>query len=276
MTAAPFSPPSAAFGAAPFWRKYLAAAAIALRLRLREPAVLIGRNVFYLLILVVFAQLWRALLEGKASAYRPGELLWYVAMTEFITLSQPHFYLEIERDVRNGDIAYHLTRPTSYLATKLCGGFATMLLSMGCLLVPGALASWWLSGVVPAVSGSLALLVPLTLLGATFLLLCNLLIGLSAFWLQDCTPVYWIWQKALFVLGGLFVPLVFYPSWLRQFAELTPFSAALYGPAHLLFHPDIAQWWRLCARLIAWNALCAVLVAFTYHRALRVIDVHGG
>jgi ABC-2 type transport system permease protein len=258
------------------WRKYAAAGWLALRLRLQEPATLIGRSVFYVLVLFVFSRLWPALLAGRAEASRAGELLWYVAVTEWVTLSQPHFYTEIERDVRMGDIAYHLTRPGSYLGLKLWGGAASMLLGMALQFLPGVLTSWLLTGVTPRLDGTLALIVPVAVLGGCFLLLCNALIGLSAFWLQDCAPAYWIWQKALFVLGGLFVPLDFYPAPLRDIASWSPFSAALYGPARLLFHPSAASFWELVGRLLAWNALSAALLVFTYRRALRVIDLNGG
>jgi hypothetical protein len=38
-------------------------------------------------------------------------------------------------------------------------------------------------------------------------------IGLLDVWGQYARPVYWIWQKSLFVLGGLMLPLSLYPSW---------------------------------------------------------------
>ena len=45
-------------------------------------------------------------------------------------------------------------------------------------------------------------------------------IGLSAFWIVDTSPVYWIWQKLAFVLGGLLLPLELYPDWLRALARI--------------------------------------------------------
>jgi ABC-type uncharacterized transport system permease subunit len=56
-------------------------------------------------------------------------------------------------------------------------------------------------------------------------------IGLLAFWLQDVSPVYWVWQKLMFVLGGLMLPLDLYPSVVQRAAEFTPFPVLLAGPA---------------------------------------------
>ena len=47
------------------------------------------------------------------------ELLWYLAITEWVILSLPPIHLRIESDVRTGDIAYRLPRPISYLGSRL-------------------------------------------------------------------------------------------------------------------------------------------------------------
>ena len=60
-------------------------------------------------------------------------------------------------------------------------------------------------------------------------------IGCAAFWLQDASPVYWIWQKFNFVLGGLILPLSLYPEWLQKVAYLSPFSALLNGTGRCAF-----------------------------------------
>jgi ABC-type uncharacterized transport system permease subunit len=39
-------------------------------------------------------------------------------------------FLDIERDVRSGELAYHLTRPASYLGFKLAEGLAELSLAL--------------------------------------------------------------------------------------------------------------------------------------------------
>ena len=48
------------------------------------------------------------------------------------------------------------------------------------------------------------------------------LLPLLAFWLQDVAPVYWVWQKLMFVLGGLMLPLELYPAFIQRAAAFTP------------------------------------------------------
>jgi ABC-2 type transport system permease protein len=211
---------------------------------------------------------WLGVLQNDPHPERAADYVWYVAVTEWVTLAQPHLYLEIERDVRNGDIAYHLTRPVSYLKLKLASTFATALLGMAILFIPGTVASYLLTGGLPRDLR--------VLMSCTLILQFGILIGLCAFWLQDCGPVYWIWQKLLFVLGGLLVPLEVYPAWLRNFALWTPFSAAIHGPASMVFASDLSSAAGVAAKLVFWNGVLALLLAWVYRRALREIDLHGG
>ena len=43
-------------------------------------------------------------------------------------------------------------------------------------------------------------------------LLCHLQLGYAAAWVGTPAPLFWIWQKMTFVLGGLMIPLTLYPA----------------------------------------------------------------
>jgi ABC-2 type transport system permease protein len=112
--------------------------------------------------------------------------------------------------------------------------------------------------------------------GGLLSLLCNATIGLSAFWIVDASPVQWVWQKSSFVLGGLFVPLSLYPSWLRTLALMTPFSALLHGPGSMVFGFDPRAAVHTALKLVAWIAVATVLLVVLHRRGLRVVNIHGG
>ena len=57
--------------------------------------------------------------QGAVSGASRRELVWYLAITEWIVLSLPLVHLTIEQDVKTGDIAYRLPRPISYLGFRL-------------------------------------------------------------------------------------------------------------------------------------------------------------
>jgi ABC-2 type transport system permease protein len=101
--------------------------------------------------------------------------------------------------------------------------------------------------------------------------------GLAAFWFTDVTPLYWIWQKSLFVLGGLMLPLEFYPSWLVRLGSLTPFPSVLAGPgAFVLGRATTSYALPLAARLLFWMLAAALCAQQLFGRATRRLQLNGG
>jgi energy-coupling factor transporter ATP-binding protein EcfA2 len=47
----------------------------------------------------------------------------------------------------------------------------------------------------------------------------GVLIGLSAFWVEDTQPAEWIYNKFVLTIGGLFLPLELFPGWLATIAR---------------------------------------------------------
>jgi ABC-type uncharacterized transport system permease subunit len=177
-------------------RPYIAFARIGFRERLTEGATLLTRAAFLGLVILIYSRLWRAVLPAQAGA-GPGatEYVWYVGVTEWITLSQPWLHLEIDRDVRSGEVVCQLTRPISYVAGKVaeaCGELVLNLIVLGVAAVGFAYA---LSGALPRDPRGLWLALPLGVLASVLAVFCRALIGLTAFWLVDSSPVNWVWQS---------------------------------------------------------------------------------
>jgi ABC-2 type transport system permease protein len=263
--------------------KYWALAALSFRQRLDDRAVLVGRVMFYAMILAIYSRLWRAVLGGSgASALGDGALgrspasyVWYLVVTEWIMLAQPSLYLEIEADVRNGDVAYQLSRPLSYVGAKLSAALGELALRWLVLGASGLVLGRLISGAWPSPEGLVGALLVGTLAGLV-MLLAYAAIGLSAFWVHDVTAIFLIWQKLSFVLGGLMLPIGIYPGWLRAIAELTPFSALLYGPGQLVVQGGADDVLRLLLTLAAWGALFLMIVVLLERRARRKVCLHGG
>jgi ABC-2 type transport system permease protein len=261
----------------PAYRMYGAVLVTALRQRLSERGVLVARAATYGLFLLVFSRLWQALFANDADGIvRARSYVWYLAVTELVALSPPRLHQVIDADVRRGEIAYHLTRPSSYLLFRLAEGLGGMLLGMAVLLPVGVVSAYLLTGGLPQDPRGLLFAVPLALLGACLVLLCTTAIGLTAFFIEDSTPVYWIWNKALFVLGGLIVPLALFPEWLRKIAAFLPFSALINGTGSVVF--GFAPWQAalVAIKLVAWSCIAALALVAIYRRGLLSVEVNGG
>jgi ABC-2 type transport system permease protein len=264
--------------------KHWAVARLAARQRLEERAVLWGRVLFYFIVLFVFSRLWEALLGGEAQGAqqggsglgpRPSHYIWYLALTEWIMLSQPLLHLDIEADIRAGVIGHTLSRPMSYVTGKLAEAWGEVAVRLVVLGASGLLFARWLGAEWPE-PGALPLAALAGLLASVVMTLALAAIGLSALWLTDTTSVYLLWQKLCFVLGGLMLPLSLYPPWLRSIAEWSPFAALLYGPAELLLGAPPQRVLVCLAQLCGWGAIFALALVALERRVTRFVSMSGG
>jgi ABC-2 type transport system permease protein len=254
---------------------YLAAARLAARSQATGRSEAIGRAFFLAALMVIFSQLWKHVpLAG--SGVTSTALVWYLAITEWVLLSVPSIHVDMERDVRTGDIAYLLPRPVSYLGVRVAEALGSMVVRLAILGVVAAGLAFLLGGGLPERPEALAGAAVLGVLAATLGVVAQAAIGATAVWIVDVNPVYWIWQKAAFVLGGLVLPLHLYPTWLQAIARWTPFSAFLNGPARTVFAPEVSDMLATGGLLVLWLSLAALAATWLHRRGLRVLDVNGG
>lgn len=265
--------------------KYLAVVSIAIAQAKANRAAFVGRLGFYALLLVMYGRIWHMVArQGGLGAFGHGDLIWYLAVTEWIALSLPPLVTDIESDIRTGNISYLLPRPISYLWLRCSEAWGTLLARMLVLGVFGFGLSYLLTGMsdgspmgLPG-GGPLALICgALTaVVAATLNLIFCAIIGLSAFFIEDTSPVYWVWQKSSFVFGGLLFPLDMYPSSLRTIANATPFPSLLYAPGRIAIGAEPTFIWRSLLVLAAWTVFGVLGAHFAFRRALRGLEVNGG
>lgn len=257
-------------------RKYLAFVRLGFAGARAEPAERYARVLFLLVILGVFASLWRAVAaSGGRVGGSPSTFVWYLAMTEWILMAAPHVHFRIEDDVRRGDVAYQIVRPVSYLGAHFAEGVGAWL-ARAPVLLAGAFSGAWLFGGPPPHTLAIARALTFGCAASLVFMSYYIVLGLTAFWLGDIAPVYWIWQKLTFVLGGLLLPLTLYPGWVIGLARATPFSAVLAGPASFLLDIPFYSAGMLGLRLIAWALLAALVASATFARITKRLQVNGG
>ncbi len=235
--------------------------------------VLLGRGLFYLLVITLLAAFWNLV----AAERLPGTLAWmlpagglaiYVGVTEWIVLSVPSIHLRLEDDIRSGTIEAHLLRPASYpllRVAEVCGGMLVRLGALGATGVIGLVLSGYAS---PSPLIWLCVVV-LGVLGGLVGILTYALVGMCAFWVRRTVPIYLCIQKLSFLLGGLLAPLTLYPDWLRHVAEASPFAAQLYWPAVIVISPGVATVSRALTMEVLWIVILAAVLALIWRTWLR-------
>jgi ABC-2 type transport system permease protein len=255
--------------------KYVAFARLGFREARAEPGELIGRVVFFFMILGVFSAVWRAVAESSPGARDPREMLWYIAMTEWVIMSAPMIQFQMAEDIRRGDVAYQIARPASWLGSRLAHGLGAMALRAPVMLVVACGAAFFFAG-VPARPERLLLAVGFGLVAAIVMTVFHVAIGVLAFWLGDIMPAYWIWQKLVFVIGGMLLPLQFYPDLFVRVALLTPFPAFLAGPASFMTEEPVMSEARLVVGLSGWLVVGWLIASWLFRRAVTTLQVNGG
>jgi ABC-2 type transport system permease protein len=238
---------------------------------------LIGLSIFLLTCLLIFAHLWKvAAAKVGALHLQPDELLWYIALNEWVLIAIPESSTDIEQDLRSGRFGVLLPRPISYLGSRFAESLGILAVN---LLVLGAVAflfTWWRSQSFPFDFGSLVFLVALGIFAGALGIVFQMIIGLSAFWLHETSPFQWIWEKLLFTLGGLILPLSLYPLWLQKIANCTPFPTILGQRSALATHFTFGDAFLILLTLLTWGAIGAMGLWFFYRRGLKILNIEGG
>lgn len=238
---------------------------------------LIGLSIFLVTCLIIFANLWKIVAAQRGLvSFSPEQLLWYIALNEWILIAVPDIQDDIEQDLRSGRLAYLLPRPISYLGSIFAEAAGALTINLTVLGLVTFLFTWYQTDSLPFDLNGWVIVIIFGIAASVVSIIFRILIGLSAFWLHDVEPCYWIWEKLLFMFGGLMLPLSVYPHWMQTLAQLTPFPAILGERSALTFHMSSAQIVGLSASYVIWGSIGCIATWLTYKKALRVLNVEGG
>jgi ABC-2 type transport system permease protein len=257
------------------WSAALAFFSLGLARAMAERASLVARLAFFILLLSVFWSIWSAtpLGELKTGELKTGvtaaQILWYFMINECIALAPGATVRAVEDDIRSGEIAGGLSRPLPYGLASVAewlGGALFRALVLAAVGVPYAAV---LTGEIAIAASAVLPLVLAVAISCVLVVLFHLQLGYVAAWAGLSTPAYWIWQKFLFLAGGMILPLMLYPSPLRDIAELSPFAAILFAPASLVFDSSPARIAEVLGLQLFWLPVTLLLTVAVDRAATR-------
>jgi len=260
-------------------KKYLAVLQTNLLNSLAYPGELLMRSGMIVIFMWVFFQLWRVVFRSAGTEIINGltlnDTIWYLLLAETLELGRPRLSRIISEQVKDGSIAYLINKPYNFLIYQLANGLGESLPRLGMLFVIGGALVWVMAGPPPnIINWPVALL---ALVGAWLLHFCvNALIGLAAFVSEEVAPYEWIYQKLVFIFGGMLIPLDFYPQWLQSVAKSLPFAYMMYGPARLFVEPSLPIFIQIISGQLIWLAVLGSIVALAFSRGMRRLAINGG
>ena len=205
------------------------------RMRL-EPSSLVFAGILYLMVTAVLAGLWKTAAianGGEIVGYSAVALVWYIATSEATTISLPLRLIEdIGIDIANGRVESELLRPVAPLPVRVAIEIGRMLPRLAVCAGLGFVFALVIGG-SPISGVALLLAVPSLVLATSLNIVTQHLFAASTFWIRDAASSWFLYQKLVFVLGGMLLPLQVLPGTLELIARILPFSAMAYAPARL-------------------------------------------
>lgn len=252
---------------------YRAAATSARRI-VSSPAALGTVAVFYLMVTVVLSTLWSAAAEsrgGSVVGYSAAALVWYIATTEATVNALPFRLIEeIGTDITSGRVETELLRPTPVVLVRLATELGVVLPRLAVCVVAGTGLALLRVGPPPSL-GATVLAVPALVLAVAGNLAAHHAFAAAAFWLRDTRSAWFLYQKLIFVLGGMLLPLEVLPRPLEITAKVLPFAAFAYAPGRLA-SGHVEPWWLLVQAgwLVAMVLAAALVFRAGEGRLMRV------
>ena len=241
------------------------------------PSFMLG-NIFFLVILFVFFSLWSVIYGNRQilAGLSITQILWYLTFTETIELSKCRIYLTIQEEVKEGSIAYALNRPYSYNGFKMARAMGESTVKVVPIMVLGFLAARLFVGPLKGYWTALPFGLLLILGGLLLNTLWMIIIGLLSFWTEEVTPFYWIFQKLIFIMGGMFFPIDFFPEWLQGTAKSLPFAFSAYWPAKCMIDFSWKTFRMGMTGQLIYLFLLTLLATLIFRIAVKKVHVQGG
>ena len=242
--------------------------------------VLLG-SIGYVIHIFVFFYLWNYMYDDPSAlinGYSKTQMIWYVILTEIIWSATASRKLcsNISNDVRGGNIAYNMNKPYSYVGYSLSNHLGEVTLKglittcVGCILGMIFLHSFPTMNIL-----SIALVIISCTLAIIINSLLTMCIGLLSFYIEDATPVQWIYGKIMLLLGTIF-PIEFFPAFLQSIIKFSPIFVTCYGPARMFVNFEVKSALIIIAAQIVYLIVAWLLCNFIYKKGVKKLNVNGG
>lgn len=240
----------------------------------------LSKNVFFIFIMFIYMLLWRNIYGqkgGTVGGLTYNQMIWYLVITELVTLSRTDVHTQINEDVKSGNIAYLLTKPYNYVLycfSYFAGEVGIKLLTNGIIgitigiIYAGSLKSFTFVH-LPFILLSL-------IAGCCINFFIYMTLALTSFWFEENTPFFWIYSKLIFTLGGMLMPVELFPLWLQRVAHYLPFAYVTYVPARLTVDFSFFNFYRQFLIQLIYILVFFFLSMIMYRRGARNLNVNGG
>lgn len=242
--------------------------------------ILIG-FISYCIIIFIFLNLWKYIYSDQSkliNGYNMNQMIWYVILTEILWMSLGGRKLcaKICDDVRSGNIAYNINKPYNYVEYILSNHLGLVTIRFILLTLLGIVLGIIFLGSIPNLS---ILQISGVIISCIFATVINILLitflGLISFFIEDANPFYWLYSKAILVVGTLF-PIEFFPNIIQPIIKMSPIYVVSYGPAKLFVAFKLSNFLEIIIAQIIYLIISFAICHLIYNKGVKKLNVNGG
>jgi ABC-2 type transport system permease protein len=240
----------------------------------------LSKNIFFVFIMFIYLMLWKNIYAQKGNTIAGlslNAMIWYLVITELITLSRTDIHVQVNEDVKSGNIAYLLNKPYNYVLycfSYFVGEIGIKLLTNGII---GLSVGFIFVGTLKSFSfGHLPFIFLSLMVGCFINFFIYITLALTSFWFEENTAFFWIYSKLVFTLGGMLIPIEFFPKWLQKVSMYLPFAYVTYVPARLTVDFSFQNFYRQFSIQLLYLAVFFTLAMTLYRKGAKNLNVNGG
>ena len=202
-------------------------------------------------------------------------MVWYLLFTQITNSAIPNVVQYINADIREGRLATAMVRPYHYIGSVLTMKYGNAIINICTAFLMTFPIGYMFAGELPNWSNVL-IAIPFILFAVLLSFLVSSVIGLIAFWTEDARPYSWIYQKIVFVFGGLLFPLDLLPGMFQSIVKVLPPAFFVYYPARLVVDYSPRLLMITAIGQILYLVLLIGLVVFLYDLGKKKVSINGG
>ncbi len=233
-----------------------------------------------LMFIYIYLQVWNNMYASDEliAGYTLNQMIWYIAITEILwqTIRPRRMSKELSSDIRSGKIAYILNKPLNYCLYELFKYIGESSIEILFFLFIGLPVIYLIIG--PLYTFKIISLLPVLIILVFSILITGIVyitISLSAFWIGDNKPVFWIYEKFVLLIGTIFPVEIFNKS-LQRLIKFTPVYSTIYSVAKLVVDFSWSKFIELLIIQIIYLIVMLLVCMVVYKKGVKKLNVNGG
>lgn len=258
--------------------KYFNNFILGINISLSNHIAIVGMILIYIMLLIVFYAIYTTLPlnDLRHSRITIDHLWWYFAVAETIIISIQGNELELSRFIHDKQILQLAQKPVSIMSLILTRIFGSVAVNMCFLMIVGWVILTSFSKIALPVSiYMLPLFFVSIILGASIFLLCSYIISMLEIFGPYSQPANWIFRKLIFICGGGFFPLLFFPKHLQKILAFFPLISITNIPANFMLINKPIELIEGIIQQCLWITIIFLLAFYCEKKMLHYLMVNG-